>query len=179
MPFCNTCGAELAAGAAFCGGCGSAQPAAARPASAPAYAGFWIRLLAYFIDQMITSAAASIVIVPIAGAVGLGALSRNRELLLGLLASYVAIALLAMVGQFLYHALFESSNWQATPGKRILGLKVTDCACLRISFGRAAGRYAGKILSGLILGLGYVMAGIDPRKQALHDKLAGTLVLRG
>lgn len=72
----------------------------------------------------------------------------------------------------------ESSAWQATLGKKILGLKVTDLAGNRISFARASGRFFGKILSGMILGIGFLMAGFTERKQALHDILAGCLVLR-
>jgi uncharacterized RDD family membrane protein YckC len=59
-----------------------------------------------------------------------------------------------------------------------LGIRVTDLDGGRISFGRATGRYFGKILSGLILGIGFLMAAFTERKQALHDLLAGTLVVR-
>jgi uncharacterized RDD family membrane protein YckC len=55
---------------------------------------------------------------------------------------------------------------------------VTDAQGNRIRFGRATGRYFGKILSGLILYIGFMMAGCTPRKQALHDMLADTLVVR-
>jgi len=79
---------------------------------------------------------------------------------------------------WIYYASLESSAWQATLGKKILGLKVTDLAGNRISFGRASGRFFGKILSGMILGIGFLMAGFTERKQALHDILAGCLVLR-
>jgi uncharacterized RDD family membrane protein YckC len=72
----------------------------------------------------------------------------------------------------------ESSSWQATLGKKILGLRVTDLAGNRITFARASGRFFGKILSGMILGIGFLMAGFTARKQALHDILAGCLVLR-
>jgi uncharacterized RDD family membrane protein YckC len=72
----------------------------------------------------------------------------------------------------------ESSAWQATLGKKILGLKVTDLSGNRITFARASGRFFGKILSGMILGIGFLMAGFTARKQALHDILAGCLVLR-
>ena len=61
---------------------------------------------------------------------------------------------------------------------RLLGLKVTDLAGNRITFARASGRFFGKILSGMILGIGFLMAGFTARKQALHDILAGCLVLR-
>ena len=79
---------------------------------------------------------------------------------------------------WLYFALMESSTWQATLGKKALGLEVTDLEGKRIGFGRASGRFFGKILSALILWIGFIMAGFTERKQALHDMLAGTLVIR-
>jgi uncharacterized RDD family membrane protein YckC len=79
---------------------------------------------------------------------------------------------------WIYYASMESSSWQATLGKKILGLRVTDLAGNRITFARASGRFFGKILSGMILGIGFLMAGFTARKQALHDILAGCLVLR-
>ena len=79
---------------------------------------------------------------------------------------------------WIYYAALESSSWHATLGKKILGLKVTDLTGNRITFARASGRFFGKILSGMILGIGFLMAGFTARKQALHDILAGCLVLR-
>ncbi|PYV64750.1 MAG: RDD family protein, partial [Acidobacteria bacterium] len=58
------------------------------------------------------------------------------------------------------------------------GLKVTDLAGRRISFARASGRYFAKYLSSMTLLIGYIMAGFTERKQALHDMIAGTLVIR-
>jgi uncharacterized RDD family membrane protein YckC len=59
-----------------------------------------------------------------------------------------------------------------------LGLKVTDLEGRRISFARATGRHFAKILSGLMFFIGFIMAGFTQRKQALHDMIAGTLVVR-
>jgi uncharacterized RDD family membrane protein YckC len=72
----------------------------------------------------------------------------------------------------------ESSSKQATLGKMALALKVTDLQGRRISFARATGRHFAKIISGMILLIGYIMAGFTERKQALHDMIAGTLVIR-
>lgn len=80
--------------------------------------------------------------------------------------------------RLLYFAVLESSAWQATIGKRVLGCKVVDLDGQRISFGQAAGRYFAKIVSALTLGLGFLMAGFTEKNQALHDKIAGTLVIR-
>ena len=67
---------------------------------------------------------------------------------------------------------------QATLGKMALGLKVTDVHGRRLTFGNALGRSLAKILSGLILAIGYIMAAFDDRKQGLHDKMASTLVMK-
>lgn len=77
-----------------------------------------------------------------------------------------------------YKAVMESSHWQATFGKRALGIKVTSLQGERISFRRATGRAAAQVLSQLCLYVGYVMAAFTKRRQALHDLLAGTLVVR-
>jgi uncharacterized RDD family membrane protein YckC len=71
----------------------------------------------------------------------------------------------------------ESSPLQATIGKLAVGLRVTDLQGQRISFGRATGRFFAKWLSGAILLIGYLMAGFTEKKQALHDRIAGCLVL--
>jgi uncharacterized RDD family membrane protein YckC len=88
------------------------------------------------------------------------------------------LALLRTVLHWLYYSLLESSAWQGTLGKKALGLEVTDLDGNRISFGRATGRFFAKIISAIILGIGYIMAGFTEKKQALHDILAGTLVIR-
>jgi uncharacterized RDD family membrane protein YckC len=80
---------------------------------------------------------------------------------------------------WLYFAILESGEGQATLGKKALGLKVTDLNGGRISFGQATGRFFGKYLSMLILFIGYLMMLWDDRKQTLHDKMAGTLVVKG
>ena len=84
----------------------------------------------------------------------------------------------ALVGSWLYEALMESSSHQATLGKMIFGMKVTDLNGNRISFARATGRHFAKWLSTMILFIGYIMVGLTDRKQGLHDILAGTLVLK-
>ena len=78
-----------------------------------------------------------------------------------------------------YFVGFEASEKQATPGKMALGLIVTDMTGGRISIPRALGRYFAKILSGLILFIGYIMVAFTDRKQGLHDLLASTLVVKG
>jgi uncharacterized RDD family membrane protein YckC len=86
--------------------------------------------------------------------------------------------LLALIPIALYYPLMESSSAQGTLGKLAFGLKVADTSHRRISFGRALVRYLAHIPSGLLLCLGYVMVAFTPQKRALHDYIAGTLVLR-
>jgi uncharacterized RDD family membrane protein YckC len=79
---------------------------------------------------------------------------------------------------FFYFASFESSRFQATPGKIAIGIRVTDMYGNRLSFWRAAGRYIAKYVSNITLLIGYIMAGTTPKAQALHDELADTLVIK-
>ncbi|MFY9676334.1 MAG: RDD family protein, partial [Terriglobales bacterium] len=83
---------------------------------------------------------------------------------------------LTLGASWLYEALMESSSYQATLGKMIFGMKVTDLYGNRISFARATGRHFAKIVSGLLLCIGFIMVGLTERKQGLHDMMAGTLV---
>jgi uncharacterized RDD family membrane protein YckC len=75
-----------------------------------------------------------------------------------------------------YKIVTESSGWQATLGKRWVGIKVTSLQGERIGIGRATARFFAQILSGITLNVGYLMAGFTPRRQGLHDYIAGTLV---
>ncbi len=78
---------------------------------------------------------------------------------------------------WLYHAVMESSAKQATLGKLLLQIRVTDSNGQRISFGKATARHFSKILSTSLLFIGFMMAGWTKKKQALHDKVAGCLVV--
>ena len=139
-------------------------------------AGFWWRFLAYIIDGIILNVGTSI----ISGILGLGAGASMAMLGNGdesVLASTVIVsALLSFVLSWLYFALTESSAMQATIGKLAIGAIVTDTNGNRISFGRATGRYFDQILSGMILFIGFIMAGCTARKQGLHDMIADTRV---
>lgn len=70
----------------------------------------------------------------------------------------------------------EASSWQASPGKRAFGLRVTDLAGARPGTGRIVGRFFGAAPSWLLLNLGHAIAAWTPGKRALHDYLAGTRV---
>ncbi|MCM0594442.1 MAG: RDD family protein [Gloeotrichia echinulata DVL01] len=83
---------------------------------------------------------------------------------------------LGIVIAWLYFALLESSDQQATLGKQALGIIVTEGN--KISFGRATGRHFSKFISSLIFAIGYIMAAFSEKKQALHDIIASTLVVK-
>jgi hypothetical protein len=90
--------------------------------------------------------------------------------------AWLDIALESLVW-FPYFVLFTASSWQATPGKRAFGIKVTDLEGRRINVGRSFFRYLASFLSALALFVGYFMVPFTRRRQALHDFIAGTLVV--
>jgi uncharacterized RDD family membrane protein YckC len=164
----------------------SAQPPETIPAIPPqsvatpartVYAGFWLRAVAYLFDTIIISFvlgfAASFypdafLKFPDATKISLTALPQLTRLAIGIMIPVV----------WLYYVLFEISDWQATPGKRAVKIYVTDLNGRRLSFGRATLRHFSKMISGLTFLVGYFLAGFTAKKQALHDILAGCLVLR-
>jgi uncharacterized RDD family membrane protein YckC len=163
-------------------------PAWQAPAARPpvAYAGFWLRFVALVIDLIVIYFVRAILFMPFGLGTGLhgwhvmfhGGHPQDMGELMPMLGLVIRIAMISAVIQWLYFSLSESSSWQATLGKKALGLAVTDLEGRRIGFGRATGRYFAKILSSLILFIGWLMAGFTEKKQALHDMIAGTLVLR-
>lgn len=164
----------------------NAPPVAYPPVSVAqpiGYAGFWLRFVAWLIDAIILWFVSFFITLPIVAESGLRNVLLNHppqtpEEMLAFMGTFSKIIVLGIVIKWLYYALLESSSWQATIGKKTLGLEVTDMAGHRISFGRATGRFFGKIISGFILMIGYIMAGFTAQKQALHDMMAGCLVMR-
>lgn len=133
------------------------------------YSGFWRRFAAFLIDMVIVSLVILILSATMGFSVGIGGVGGPGASALGIL--------IAIVAPWLYWAGMESSKHQATIGKMALGMAVTDQFNNRISFLRASARYYGKILSSMTLLIGFIMAGFTQRKQALHDMLAGSLVV--
>ena len=142
----------------------SALPAVAK--TGVAYAGFWRRFLAYLIDGTL-----------IAG-VNLALYSTVHLLAPDNLDALANIAPVAVAISWAYFAVLESSPASGTLGKVALGMYVADVHGDPISFGRAVFRNGLKSVSWLLLGAGWILAAFTPRKQALHDVMAGTLVLR-
>jgi uncharacterized RDD family membrane protein YckC len=194
--FCPRCGLRVEEGTRFCQACGqeigSLGPSPAvqvnAPVSAPLpYAGFWVRFVAYLIDGVILGIPFFFVVMVLVFLFGgLRLLARRGPVgppdaaFMGpiILGYFLAFALFVVV-QWLYFAGMESSARQATFGKAAMSLRVTDLEGRPLTFGHATGRFFAKIVSGLIpLAIGYIMAGFTEKKQALHDMIAGTLVLR-
>ncbi|QZH74048.1 MAG: RDD family protein [Erythrobacter sp.] len=139
------------------------------------YAGFWIRVGAYLIDAILLGIVGA-VIGGIFGATG-GMTATDPNDVMG--ATSPLLNLVSIAIGVAYFGGMESSSWQATLGKKACGLIVTDTNGNRISLGKAIGRYFAKILSALILLIGFIMVAFTDKKQGLHDMLAGTLVLKG
>jgi uncharacterized RDD family membrane protein YckC len=167
------------------GGSAALPPYAALPRAE--YAGFWLRVLAYLIDSAAVGIGLFAILVPPIFLTGLGGqLTRfhpgedmNDFGLLVIFGAIFLAATVSLVVTWLYHALMESSEWQATLGKRLLGLAVADMAGQRVSFGRPTARHFGKIITNLLPAfIGYIMTAFTEKKQALHDMIAGCVVLR-
>jgi uncharacterized RDD family membrane protein YckC len=143
------------------------------------YAGFWIRLGAYLIDFVILN-----ILAGVAGAI-IGVvlvLSGNIDADAGSGADPVTRALPAVVGLglgLLYYIFFPSGAWQATPGKRICGIHIIRADGGRVTGLLGLGRYLAYIVSGLPLGLGFLMIGWNEEKKGLHDMMCGTRVVYG
>ncbi len=133
------------------------------------YGGFWRRFAAYVLDSVLLQ----FVIYILALVFGFG-FFLSESGFGELTAMWIILSILL---PWIYFAAMESSDTRATFGKLALGLIVSDLSGKQISFGRASGRYFGKILSGIILGIGFIMAGLTDKKQALHDIISDCLVI--
>lgn len=181
--FCGRCGAESPSGARFCSTCGASLDHARsladheNPRSDQPHAGFWLRAAAVLIDGILCQVTSMVVAIPLG--LTIGAISILALPIPGIdfAANGIGFSVGLMV-HWLWFTVAESSDWQASIGKKMLGLKVTDLNGDRIDFARANLRYWSKILSGLFFGFGFFMVAFTESKQGLHDKLAGTLVLR-
>ena len=168
----------------------NATPVAAPPTN---YAGFILRFAAYLIDRFVVGVIFFAAIVPVLAIFGISMYNSgqwkqfenmesgdemNMGAIIAMVSAYTGLFVLAIVIYWLYYALMESSSRQATLGKMAVGIKVTDMNGNRINFMHATGRYFGKIISGAIFFIGYFMIIFTDKKQALHDIMAGTLVVR-
>lgn len=134
------------------------SPTTLEATTLPLYAGFWRRAAASIFDSVI-------LFIP--------AIVSN---IVFKQASSLAFLINVVIG-CAYYAGFHSSARQATPGKMAFGVKVSDLAGARIGVVRGVARYFALWLSAIILLVGYLMAAFTQKRQALHDMIAGTLVV--
>jgi uncharacterized RDD family membrane protein YckC len=205
--FCSACGQPtgVASGAPNAGapGSGYASGIAMTPAAvttapvgvataAVRYAGFWLRFVAAIIDYVLLGIPLGVMFFLLV-AKTLPTLIRMQgrnpnpmELMFTLGPRMIAVMAMSLVIGWLYWAGLQASSWQATLGKKALGLYVTDLSGHRVTFGKASGRFfAGRGIAAIVPSIGglyfivsCILAGITEKKQALHDIIAGTLVLR-
>lgn len=153
------------------------------------YAGFWRRFVAVVIDGILIGCIQVFVLVPLLAAVGISFASNvenvdvnDPENVAGMMGAIMAAAgatwILTTAIQVLYFTFMESSKFQATVGKMALGMKVTDVNGVKLDFTKALVRNLCRIISGMIFFIGYIMAAFTEKKQALHDMIAGTLVVK-
>jgi uncharacterized RDD family membrane protein YckC len=203
--FCPKCGKETDASGKFCQWCGSDIDAVAPRAVmktepeeedeeetslAGNYAGLGRRFLAFIVDWIflfifiaVTATAFNLVqglkylyylVVQRAPISALTEAGTTDAAMIPIIAS---VGVLFIIIPWLYFAGFECSKGQATPGKTLLRMVVTDWDGNRISFARATLRHFVKIISALILFIGFIMIGLTKKRQGLHDIVSGCLVL--
>lgn len=136
------------------------RPLVLEPYQPTRYAGFWIRAAAGLIDGIILVIPLSFTVLVLAPAGFLG-IFAGKLLIFGF-----------------YETHFYSSAWMGTPGMKILGIKIVDYSYRRIDFDQALSRLLAEFVSGILLGIGYIMIAFDKRHQGLHDQLARTYVIR-
>ena len=200
--FCPKCGKETDALGKFCQWCGEdivAAPATTTPVTIQeeeeypdigVYAGLGRRLVAFVVDFIL------ILLFDLVAAFVLG-LTRGVQNLYFYFVQHVPVSsltpegtsialwgsiiasygILLIVIPWIYFAGFESSRSQATPGKLLMHIVVTDMDGLKPSFARVTLRHFAKIISTLVIFLGFLMIGLTRKRQGLHDKIAGCLVL--
>ena len=174
---CSDCGGAVSTKAEACPHCGRVlepqPPLSSDGDVTPTYAGFWVRFCAYVIDTVVVTLGGGILGIIIGLAAGLVSpdilLIPVFDILTGLVGALASAA---------YFVFMHSSSKQATLGKMAMGLKVTDLDGERIGVGKAFLRLIGTFVSGVLLMIGYLMVAFTERKQGLHDKIAGTLVVR-
>jgi uncharacterized RDD family membrane protein YckC len=144
------------------------------------YAGFWIRVVALFIDGIILGIVQAIILVPLTM---LGLMGSMSSIAAGgvpdigaLIAAYGLLLVISSALGIAYYVYFISTKG-ATPGKMAVSIKVIRADNGPISGGLAFGRYLCYMLDAMILYIGFIMAGFDPEKRALHDRICNTRVI--
>jgi uncharacterized RDD family membrane protein YckC len=150
-----------------------------RPAGAVHYGGFWIRFLAVLVDSLLLSILVVIVVGILAAMfpIDWANLGRSQADILQLL----ALEGIAWFASLIFTAAYETwmiGRYAATLGKMVCGLRVVKSDGGRVSYARSLGRHFAKLLSSFTFGIGYIMAGFDDEKRALHDRICDTRVIK-
>jgi uncharacterized RDD family membrane protein YckC len=155
------------------------------------YAGFWIRFAASLLDGIIISIPQTVIFIGVfflvlskSGSLDVlsdpsaidGNLSNQQAA--AIFVTFGILLLVSLIVPIFYYAGMHASKWQATVGKKLLKLKVTDLQGNRISFWRGLGRYLSMVFISGIFNIGYIIAAFTEKKQALHDFIAGTIVIK-
>lgn len=140
------------------------------------YAGFWIRFLARLIDGIILNIALLVVRIPLGISIFNSSTTRDPGAAIAAVVATVIATLVSIVVSAGYEIYFVSAKG-ATLGKMALGLKIIRPEGEPISMGLAAGRYFAQWISAIIFMIGYIMAGFDDQKRALHDRICETRVI--
>jgi uncharacterized RDD family membrane protein YckC len=185
---CSQCGRALAqsdlvhiAGSWVCADCKPAflsrvmaSGAAGASPLAWHYGGFWIRFAARLIDWIILGIVQAFTALVFFGSFGAQfspsvMQSASSGLRLGFQLLSFAIGIVYEVTFLRYRG--------ATPGKMALGLKVVRSNGAPLGWGISVGRYFMQVVSTIILFIGFIMAGFDDEKRALHDRVCDTRVI--
>jgi uncharacterized RDD family membrane protein YckC len=153
---------------------GDAIPLLPAPEGLPK-AGFWIRVVAALIDSLLVSLLQFVLgfLLGLATGIDEGMLDQPWATMMA-----ITTGLFSAVIAVFYYVFFTGYNGQ-TPGKMALRIKVIRTDGADIGYGRAFLREVpGKFISGILLGIGYLMVAFDRQKQGLHDKIADTYVIR-
>ena len=181
--FCTECGKPFPTGFMLQYGtswvCAKCKPRFAQKiregalfASAIPYAGFWIRFGAHTIDGVILGIVSMVTNFFLMGVVSLRRMDP-ATMIVSLSSAYSAQFAISAA----YYSLF-AWKFGGTPGKLALGLRIVRPDGSRLSLGLSIGRYAAMMVTNFTMGIGYAMAAIDEEKRALHDRLAGTRVIK-
>jgi uncharacterized RDD family membrane protein YckC len=135
------------------------------------YAGFWIRLVAKFVDGLVLWLVNILLLFTAGFAAGLlGATGQEM--------AFVGILYLMQVAIAAAYTIWFLGKYGATPGKMACKLQVVTAHAGRVSYARACGRHFAELLSSIIFFIGYVMAAFDAEKRTLHDRICNTRVVK-
>jgi len=200
--FCPKCGKETDASGKFCQWCGAdigSLPAPASPVVTQeeedgpdigVYAGLGRRFVAFIVDFIIILLF-DLVAMSVLGLtrgiqnsyfyfvqhIAVGELTTEGTMAALLGSIIAAYGIVLIIIPWLYFAGFESSRSQATPGKLLMHIVVTDMTGNKPTFARVTLRHFAKFVSALVIFIGFLMIGLTQRRQGLHDRIAGCLVL--